>query len=325
MKISINQTVETEMNILVIGTGVVGGLIGARLVERGADVTFLVTPRRKVQLVTQGLQLRSHFGRFRKPVTAITAGEIAGPVDLAIVAVRAQDFEQAMEAARPAIVPSTIVMPIVEGVRHLGCCGLGSVPRVVGAVMEARATVDADGILTQFRPAANLVIGPTDPADHALVTDIAKQLVGRGINVTVAERIRAKSWARFSFMASAVATTVLMGRPLRDAFRFAHGTSTFASALKESYRVGVAAGFEPDRLAVRAYEKAFLLEGRPVTPPALISDGGRAGDESAYLLAEMNAISRRANVDTILLDMAWKRVTNSADVTLAAEEISEVV
>lgn len=312
------------MHILVIGSGAVGGLIGARLVERGEDVTFLVRHERKVQLVTQGLQVRSHFGRFRKPVVAITADEIERSVELAIVSVRAQHFERALEAARRAIGPNTIVLPIVEGVRHLGCRTAGSGPHIIGTVMESRTTIDADGILTQFRPAARLVIGPLGSADDALSMELAKLLSGRGFDVTVSNKIRAKSWARFAFMASATATSALMGRPLRDAFRFAHGPSTLASTLKESYRVGVAAGFAPDELEVRAYEKAFLLEGRPVAPPTMITDGGPAADESAYLLAEMIAIARCAGVGTMLLDMAWKRVTQPGGIVLGVKDVSEI-
>ena len=72
------------MKILIIGSGAVGGFIGARLIEKKCDVTFLVRAERKLRLVTRGLQLRSQFGAFRRPVHAITADEIRGAYDLVV-------------------------------------------------------------------------------------------------------------------------------------------------------------------------------------------------------------------------------------------------
>ena len=42
------------MKILVVGAGAVGGYFGARLAEKGEDVTFLVRERRFEELKTCG-------------------------------------------------------------------------------------------------------------------------------------------------------------------------------------------------------------------------------------------------------------------------------
>ena len=98
-----NPTLETEMNILIVGSGAAGGLIGARLIEQKCDVTFLVRPERKAQLMTTGLVLYSHFGKFRRPVSAITLDELKGFYDLIIVAVRATDYESVLQSITPSI------------------------------------------------------------------------------------------------------------------------------------------------------------------------------------------------------------------------------
>jgi 2-dehydropantoate 2-reductase len=48
------------MKILMLGAGGIGGAIGGRLAEAGADVTFLVREKRKAQLERDGLQIESH-------------------------------------------------------------------------------------------------------------------------------------------------------------------------------------------------------------------------------------------------------------------------
>lgn len=51
--------------ILVLGAGGIGGYFGGRLVESGADVTFLVRERQRKILSEQGLQIESPFGGTR--------------------------------------------------------------------------------------------------------------------------------------------------------------------------------------------------------------------------------------------------------------------
>ena len=50
------------MRILVVGAGALGGYFGGRLLEAGSNVTFLVRPRRALQLAQSGLQIKSAFG-----------------------------------------------------------------------------------------------------------------------------------------------------------------------------------------------------------------------------------------------------------------------
>jgi 2-dehydropantoate 2-reductase len=42
------------MKILVLGAGGLGGYFGGRLAQGGADVTFLVRPKRRAQLEREG-------------------------------------------------------------------------------------------------------------------------------------------------------------------------------------------------------------------------------------------------------------------------------
>ena len=64
------------MKILVLGGGAIGGYLGGRLAEAGADVTFLVRDARRAQLERDGLRLRSMFGDFDGPVATVGAGEL---------------------------------------------------------------------------------------------------------------------------------------------------------------------------------------------------------------------------------------------------------
>ena len=65
------------MRILVLGAGALGGYFGGRLLEAGADVSFLVRPRRRAQLERDGLAIESPFGALRRRVPLLSPGEAA--------------------------------------------------------------------------------------------------------------------------------------------------------------------------------------------------------------------------------------------------------
>ena len=52
------------MKILIVGAGSIGGYFGGRLLQTGADVTFLVREKRQKQLADHGLLIRSPSGDF---------------------------------------------------------------------------------------------------------------------------------------------------------------------------------------------------------------------------------------------------------------------
>lgn len=108
-----------------------------------------------------------------------------------------------------------------------------------------------------------------------------------------------------------------MRRPLRDALRFAYAAGFLANGLREGHRIGEAAGFAPDLVKVRAYDKAFALEGVPVQAPARFTDGGRSGAEAAFLLGEMISIGKRVGVHPITLRMAWKDISRTTEMVVA--------
>ena len=108
------------MRILVLGAGGVGGCFGGRLVECGADVSFLVRPRRRAQLDKNGLVVRSGFGGdMVLPVNTVASGDITAPYDLVLLASKAYDLDGAMAAIAPAMGPDSVVLPLLNGLRHI--------------------------------------------------------------------------------------------------------------------------------------------------------------------------------------------------------------
>lgn len=296
------------MKIAIIGSGAIGGFIGSRLIERGHDITFVVGPSRRENLHRYGLVVTSAFGRFRQRVKAIEPDHIGHPFELVLLCPRAHALASALAASRSAINPGTVVLPLIEGVRQFETALHQTEARhVVGAVFEARLWMDADGQIHHRLPAAEITLGAFMEEDQSAVADMMSCLSGRGLMVLASDRIRSKAWERFGFQVASIATTQYIGGPLRDALRSPFGTNYFRDALVDCIRLGEAAGYDPNALTARRYERAVFYEGAPIQAPPVPSFSGRASAEANFLLEEMAQIAKTASVDLPWLNSVLTR------------------
>ena len=85
------------MRVLVVGAGALGGYFGGRLLEAGRDKTFLVRPWRAEEIARHGLRIESaHGDAHLRPRTALAGGDLGGPYDLVLLAVKAHALDGAM-------------------------------------------------------------------------------------------------------------------------------------------------------------------------------------------------------------------------------------
>src|SRR5258708_16728480 len=107
------------MKLLVLGAGGIGGYFGGRLAETGADVTFLVRPKRRDQLARDGLRIKSPVGDLQRPVKTVIASDLDYGYDLVLLTCKAYDLDSALDAIGPAMVGECAVVPMLNGMAHL--------------------------------------------------------------------------------------------------------------------------------------------------------------------------------------------------------------
>ena len=103
------------MRILVLGAGAIGGWFGARLLESGAEVDFLVRPARAANLVRNGLCLRTSAGERCLDVNTLEQLPEAYATDLVILSCKSYDLESALSAIAPAMASGARLLPLLNG------------------------------------------------------------------------------------------------------------------------------------------------------------------------------------------------------------------
>ena len=124
------------MRILVVGAGATGGYFGARLTQAGRDVTFLVRERRFQQLQQTGLVLKTPTGSEVIQPQLAQAGSLSGHFDLIILTVKSFALDQAMTDIAPAVGPDTLIMPILNGMRHIDTLRARFGDKVIGGLCK---------------------------------------------------------------------------------------------------------------------------------------------------------------------------------------------
>ena len=198
-----------------VGAGATGGYLGARLLDAGRDVTFLVRPRTAERLALEGLRVRGSDGTTRAhEVSALTADRLRTAHDLVVVAVRGAALASAIGDLAPAVGPGSQVLPLLNGVSHLGALsGAFGPDAVLGATARLAATLLPDGTVVEQVPGAALEIGrPRAAAPGGDVLDaVRRELAVDGVTVSVVDDVEAAMWGKWAFIAASTVLTSLAG------------------------------------------------------------------------------------------------------------------
>ena len=149
------------MRIAMIGAGGIGGYLGARLVEAGADVSFIARGAHLQAMRQDGLRIQSDLGNvFLPSVSASDAPADIGPVDLAIFAVKLYDSEKAAAALGPLISRNTRIVTLQNGIDSVETLGR-YVPgdQVIGGATYLSAFIKQPGEVVHAGGLRDILVG----------------------------------------------------------------------------------------------------------------------------------------------------------------------
>lgn len=297
------------MRILVLGAGALGGYFGGRLLEAGADLAFLVRPRRHAQLRTDGLVIESPFGALRRrPVATLAPEEAAPGWDLVLLACKAYDLGEAIAAIRPAVDARTAVLPVLNGLSHIETLRREfGAERVLGGLAKIQATLAPDGTVRHLNDWRYLTFGETDGRMSPRVRTL-EEICARAAPGLVAEAVpdvMARLWEKLVHLGTSAIGTVLMRANVGEIARAPGGVALLHRLLERNAAIAAAHGHPVRGGFLEEYRRVFADPASAYSASMLrdLEAGGRI--ESDHILGFLLEAARRAGVPEELHEAAY--------------------
>ena len=206
------------MKIAVIGAGAIGGLVGAKLVAAGEDVTFMVRGANLEAIRARGVRLMAHDGTETRVIDVRATNDYrsAGTQDVVILAMKAHQLDAVAEDASRLVGDHTTIVPMQNGIPYWyfhGCDGphagtvvrsvdpTGSLARylpperVVGCVVYPASELLEPGVIRHVE-GNRLPVGELDGSTSVRIQQVSASLERAGFKAPVLSDIRAEIWLK---------------------------------------------------------------------------------------------------------------------------------
>jgi 2-dehydropantoate 2-reductase len=292
-----------------VGAGATGGYFGGRLAQAGKDVTFLVRPGRQGTLNRRGLHILAPGGETVVQPHTVTAETLDGPYDLVVLSVKSYALEQAMIDLTPALGPRTVIVPLLNGIRHVDqLVGAFGPERVWGGVCVIMATLNADDDVVVTEGLHRLGYGPLDGGHDDRLTEVTFALEGEEFDSHPSHSIIADMWEKWVLLASLGAITTLMQSGVGDINRAPGGAAFAQAVMAEAIAAATAAGHAPRPGAVAMFEQ-MVASTEPTTSSMYRDMASGQPVEADAILGDFMARAAEHDVPVPLLSAAYTRLS----------------
>lgn len=222
------------MRMLMVGAGGIGGYFGARLLEKGEDVTFLVREGRKQKIEAEGLRVNSRHGDLHLQPALLTKTMQAEPFDIILLSTKAYQLEQAIEDIRPFVGEQTMVLPLLNGIAHIEqlVSAFGE-DAVIGGLCFIETTIGEDGSIVQTSPIHQLVYGERSGERTARMEKLKAHFDGTKAEFVLSDNIDQDMWHKYMFITAMSGITSLMESPIGPIRKLSSGQTAIRSLLDE--------------------------------------------------------------------------------------------
>lgn len=202
------------MRFTVVGAGAIGGTLGAYMVRGGENVEFADRAADHVAAMeSKGLTIKAFDGSFTVPVKAANVDELSGPLDVVLLAVKAQDTEGAVKAIRPLLNDRSTVVSLQNGLCEPIIAALIGSQNTIGAFINFNADYLEPGIIHYGGPGA-FYVGEIDGSASARVGEMVRRFSHWG-TVRSTVNIFGYLWSKLGY-ANMLYATALVDEPMAE-------------------------------------------------------------------------------------------------------------
>jgi len=294
------------MTILVLGAGGLGGFFGGRLVQGGADVTFLVRPKRRGQIANDGLVIESPSGNARLQVKTVVAEELKPGYDWILFTCKAYDLDSAMDAIAPVMDNKCAVLPILNGIAHFERLDARfGAAQVLGGTAHINAMLRKDGVIVNGDPLNRILFGERDRSKSARVQAIADAFAKTTVEWKLSPDIEQDLWEKVTFLTTLASMTCLFRANVGEIMSAPGGREAMERAFNANIEIATREGHPPRTAHVEGV-RGRLVDPKGNWTASMLRDLEAGGPtEGDHIVGWMLERARRHGVDDTMLSLAY--------------------
>jgi len=264
------------MRFAILGSGAVGGYFGAKLARAGQEVTFIARGAHLEAIRAKGLEVKSaKLGDFTVRAHAESDTGKVGPVDVAVVSVKAYDNLTALPMLAPLMGAETVVLTLQNGVDSVDeVAAVVGQPRVLGGTTYVATALEGPGLIVQTGVHRSIIFGEVF-GDTSRISPraqaIADVLATADIQVTPVADARVPIWDKFVYLVAFSGFTGAARAPIGQVWKVALAQDMFYACSREVAAIARAEGvtISPNRFDTL---KDYMDNIPPTTRSSLLID-----------------------------------------------------
>lgn len=297
------------LRLLILGSGAIGGYVGGRLLEAGADVTFLVREQRLASIGETGLHVYSPLGNMRLQPPLITPADLSAEYDIVLLTCKAGDLDAAVDTIAPAIHHDTRILPLLNGLAHFARLDsrFGR-ERVLGGLAHMAVERRADGNIHHLNDFHRVVFGSRHEAQNDHAVRLEALFDNTSLDCERTTCIDQALWDKFIFLATLAGATCLFRGSIGEILHTARGEAFILGLLEECIEIATAAGHPPATEMLADYRS--LLTDRTAAYTASMLRDIQAGrhTEADHILGDMLQRAERHGISSERLGLAYSHL-----------------
>ncbi|HEX6163813.1 MAG TPA: 2-dehydropantoate 2-reductase [Vicinamibacterales bacterium] len=264
------------MRFAILGSGAVGGYFGAKLARAGQDVTFIARGAHLDAIRNKGLEIKSDkLGDFvvRAPAENDTAR--IGPVDVAMVSVKAYDNATALPMLKPLIGRDTVVLTLQNGVDSADdVAAIVGEQHVLGGTTYVATALEGPGLIVQTGVHRSIIFGEVFGQRGRItprVQAIADVMADADIVTTAVPDARIPIWDKYVYLAAFSGFTGASRLAIGHIWKYPHVREMFYACSREIAAIASAEGVEISANRFETLEE-YMTNLPPTTRSSLLID-----------------------------------------------------
>jgi 2-dehydropantoate 2-reductase len=201
---------------------------------------------------------------------------------------KAYDLAGAINSFAAAVGPETMVLPLLNGMRHLDTLDerFGR-PHILGGQCVIAATLDSQRTVVHLNDVHTLTFGERDGGVSDRIHHIATILDHAGFDAGLSDHILQEMWEKWVFLATLAGVTCLMRAPIGDIVASPGGGALIRALFEECRSIAEGAGHAPQTALLEQALAALTAAGSPLTASMLRDVESNAAVEADHIVGDL--------------------------------------